>query len=147
MRYVKHVQELAERGLTLNPGEFTKTVGHKYIYHNLNNGGYELYHYDTRIAWFEQDKEYPRKYNLHLDVYSKTDCDAIMNFLAVFVKDFHFADEVLMYKDNGFNNKVTHGWNNYYDAPWIKDFLVTYGPVNGAKVTTNNGVATKVAYI
>lgn len=147
MRFVKHVQELAKQGLTLNPGEFTKTVGHKYIYHNLDNGGYELYHYDTRIAWFEQDEEYPRQYNLHLDVYSKTDCDAIMNFLAGFVGNMSEFGDIMMYKDNGFNVMLNHAWNHYQQADEITNFQVTYGPVNGAKVTTNNGVATKVEYI
>ena len=137
MRYVKHVQELAKQGLTLNPGEFTKTVGHKYIYHNLNKGGYELYHYDTRIAWFEQDKEDSRQYNLHLDVYSKTDCDAIMNFLAVFVDAMFDFGDIMMYKDNDFNVMLNHGWKSYQQADEITNFQVTYGPVNGAKVTAN----------
>ena len=147
MRYVKHVQELAKQGLTLNPGEFTKTVGHKYIYHNLDNHGYELYHYDTRIAWFEQDDEYPRQYNLHLDVYSKTDADAIMNFLAVFVDNLFYFGEIMMYKDNGFNVKLDRHWNLYWEALEIPNFQVTYGPVNGAKVAANNGIATKIEYI
>lgn len=146
MRYVKHVQELAEEGKYLNAGEFTKTVGHKYIYKTAN-GDWELYHYDTRIATIEFISRDTHEYNLHLDVYSKTDCDAIMNFVAVMVQSFYNIGYVLMYKDNGFNNKITYDYNQYRDAPWVEDFVVTYGPVNGAKVTAQGDLATKVEYI